>query len=301
MALMQLSTGLKRMFSSFSDNGLQGIGRHGRLMLCFTRQGDKTMLSDSFSTIPMCAFQPFYLDDSGCAYSYIVNPTSGLVGGDRIEIKITIENSAHAFITTPSAAKVYRSCGSFSEQDIEISLKKNGILEYLPVYAIPFAGSLYSQKTKVYMEESSTAFILDSFTTGRSARGEHLSFKEYRGRTEIIYCDEPVVTERISLRPDTEDYNALGFLESYTVSAVLYLIFDDLSLQGQLIDDIKGMLDKADDIIGGVSALPSKGILVRFLSKGIIPLTRAAYSIFPIFRKRISGLDTPFSLSRFII
>lgn len=298
---MQLSTGLKRMSSSFNDNDLQGIGRHGKLRLCFTRQGGKTMLSDSFSTIPMCAFQPFYLDDSGCAYSYIVNPTSGLVGGDKIEIKITIEDNAHGFITTPSATKVYKSSGSQSEQDIDIFVKKDGILEYLPGYVIPFADSLYSQKIKVYMEKSSTAFILDSFATGRSARGEHLSFKEYRSRTEIIYCDEPVVTERISLRPDKEDYNALGFLETFTASAVLYLIFDDLSVQGRLIADIKALLNESDDIIGGVSALPSKGIIVRFLSKGIIPLTRTVYSIFPIFRKKILGIDAPCSLNRFII
>lgn len=301
MALMQLLTGLRMMSSSFNDNDLQGIGRHGKLGLCFTRKCCKTILSDSFSTIPMCAFQPFYLDDSGCAYSYIVNPTSGLVGGDKIEIKITIEDNAHAFITTPSATKVYKSSGSSSEQDIEISVKKGGILEYLPGYVIPFADSLYSQKTKVYMEKSSTAFIIDSFATGRSARGEHLSFKEYRSRTEIIYCDEPVVTERIYLSPDAEDYNSLGFLESYTASAVLYLIFDDLSLQGRLIADIKALLNESDDIIGGVSALPSKGIIVRFLSKGIIPLTKAVYSIFPIFRKKILGIDAPSSLNRFII
>lgn len=301
MALMQLSTGLKKISYSLNDNELQGIGRHGRLRLCFTRQGDKTILSDSFSTIPMCAFQPFYLDDSGCAYSYIVNPTSGLVGGDKIEIKITIENNAHAFITTPSAAKVYKSSGSPSEQDIDIFVKKDGILEYLPGYVIPFADSLYSQKTKIYMGKSSTAFILDSFTTGRSARGEHLDFKEYRSRTEIIYCNEPVVTERIYLRPDTEDYNSLGFLESYTASAVLYLIFDDLSLQGRLIADIKDLLNEADDIIGGVSSLPSKGIIVRFLSNGVISLTRAVYSIFPIFRKKILGIDAPSSLNRIII
>ncbi|MBI5042322.1 MAG: urease accessory protein UreD, partial [Nitrospirae bacterium] len=148
---------------------------------------------------------------------------------------------------------------------------------------------------------SSTAFILDSFTTGRNARGEHLSFKEYRSRTEIIYCDEPVVTERILLRPDIEDYDDLGFFESFTAVAVLYLIFDNLSLQCPLIADIKGLLDEADDIIGGVSALPSNGILVRFLSKSVIPLTKAVYSILPIFRKRVLCLDTPSSLNRFIL
>jgi len=289
---MQLSTGFRERSSLSGQNDLQAIGRHGKLSLKFRKGGDRTVLHDSFSNIPMQAFQPFYLDETGCAYAYIVNPTGGLVGGDRIDTDITINDYAHAFITTPSATKVYRSSGNFSMQNTNIMVKRNGIIEYMPGYVIPFGGSLFSQKTKVFMEEAATAFILDSFTTGRVSSGEHLCFGEYRSTTEIEYCGVPIVTDKILLRPDVIDYNDLGFLESFTVMAVLYIVFDNPPLEKPLMNDIKNLMDGMNDILGGVSALPSRGVAVRLLGTATFPAEKALITLWSAARKRILNLES---------
>jgi urease accessory protein len=273
------------------NGNLQGVGKHGRLNLLFCKEGGKTVLRDSFSAIPLHVFPPFYPDKTGYAHLYIVNPTSGLVGGDRVESDIILEKDAHVFITAPTATKVYRSTGAYSESTTNIILKETAALEYLPRYVIPFAGSMFSQKTTVSMEAGSSLFFLDAFTTGRTARREHLAFKEYRSVTEIVYCDKPVVTDRFVLKPDIENYNALGFLESYTATAALYIIFDNPSLVNSLLSSIGQSLCEAECVAGGVSTLPSNGMGVRLLSNNAFSLEKAVFDIFCIARRVLYGTD----------
>lgn len=275
-----------------TDDDVQGIGRHGRLSLKFRKEGLKTILRDSFSVIPMRVFPPFYPDNSGCAYFYMVNPTSGLVGGDRIESQIVVETNAHVFITAPAATKVYRSTGAYSESVTIIKLEENAVLEYLPRYVIPFAGSMYSQKTRVTMDAGSSLFFLDAFTTGRTARQEHLQFKEYRSETEIVYCGQPVVTDRFVLGPEREDYGTLGFLESYTASAVLYILFENRPLLPPLLSSIEECLHASGDIAGGASALPLNGAVVRLLGNSARSLEKTIFHIFAASRKMLYGMDS---------
>ena len=213
----------------------------------------------------MQAFPPFYPDQTGCAYTYLVNPTGGLVGGDRIEIEIALQEQAHVSATTPSATKIYKSLGSFASQEMRVVVGREGVFEYFPHYVIPFAHSLYYQKAKIQMEENTRALILDFFTTGRLARGEHLQFQEYRSFMEIDYRGELILSDRFSLEPLDMDYSSLGFLESCSAVAVLYTIFDNPPLDSLIIHDLRKAIQGMKNVVGGVSTLPSKGVIVRLL------------------------------------
>jgi len=271
---------------------LDGIGRHGRLRLLFGRGGDRTVLRDSFSVVPMRTFQPFYPDASGAACCYIVNPTSGLVGGDRIESEITLEKDTHVLITSPSATKVYRSTGAYSESITSITLGENAALEYLPRYVIPFAGSMYRQKTTVAMGAGASLILLDAFTTGRTARHEHLGFREYRSATEIAYCGEPAVTDRFVLEPAADDYGALGFLEASTVCAALYILFPDPSRATRLLSLIRECLDASHDLAGGVSTLPLGGVAARILGSTVHSVENTIFRICSASRKLLYDMDS---------
>src|SRR2546422_1747450 len=52
-------------------------------------------------------FRSLALDDRAAVVS-VLNPTGGLVGGDRLAIDVVVGPAAHACLTTPSATKVYR-------------------------------------------------------------------------------------------------------------------------------------------------------------------------------------------------
>ncbi|NOZ67906.1 MAG: hypothetical protein GXP46_01345, partial [Deferribacteres bacterium] len=269
--------------------GLSATGRHGRLRLVFKKQGEKTILHDSFSTMPVQAFQPFRTEGAGCACTYIVNPSGGLAGGDRVDMDITVGDYAHALITAPSANRVYRSTGEFSSQEVRIAAGRGAVIEYMPGYVIPFAGSLFRQRTRICMEEGAAAFVLDFFTPGRVARGEYLLFGEYRSVTEIEYCGELVMSERVVLRPGAARCSGMGFLESSTAMAVIYLVFDNPSVERPLAGALHAMLDGMEGVYGGASTLPSKGVGVRLLGKGVRFVEKAILEVWSAARKSVIG------------
>ena len=275
-------------------------GKHGILSLKFAREKQRTVLLESFSKIPMQAFPPFYPDETGWAYSYLVNPTGGLVGGDRIEIEMALDEQAHVFVSTPSATKVYKTLGDVSSQEIKVIIKRGSVFEYMPAAIIPFAQSAYHQKTTVHMEEGTAALILDFFTTGRLGRGENLQFSEYRSSFEVEYGEDLIVSERMLLKPKDVDYRLLGFLESGCAVAALYFIFDNPDAEKRLVEDLYSVIQGMGEVIAGVSSLPSKGVVVRLLGKATRFIERAVLEIWSIVRKKILATESYSPIHRLV-
>lgn len=306
------------------------IGKDGYLFLQFKKEGDKTVLVDSFSRIPLQVLPPFYLDKNTTAYSYILNPTGGVVGGDNLDIEIWLEPGAHAFLTTPSATKVYRTIGPLAQQRLIFSLKRDSVLEYLPRVTIPFAGSSFYQNALLFMEEGAKAIFLDIFSAGRKARGEHLAFDEYRSIFEAFQVerqsDQPpnhtpglshslmelcnikgsekwarlLMSDRLLLKPRNCNYSGLGFFGSFSTIASMYLIFSDPSIQSNLNLLFQSILEEQKNnhnIIGGVSLLPRRGLFVRILGHETHQLEQLISVLWSVARKEILSIHEP-SLAR---
>ena len=288
------------MCSLSIKDDLSEVGRHGLLHLEFEKRKGRTILSESYSKSPMHVFQPFYPDDTGCAYTHVFNAAGGLVCGDRIEIHITLNENSHVLATTPSATKIYRSSGGSASQETEITVRKGGVFEYLPSYVIPFANSLYRQKTKLTMEEDTTAFLIDFFTTGRLARGEHLQFDQYSSIMEVDHCGEPILFEKATLIPLDTDYGGIGFLESFAAAASVYLIFDNPRIEKNLLNILRAGVGDLSGVLGGVSTLPSKGVIVRLLGNGTRSIERALIEIWSVAREHILGRKSFSQLRRVV-
>ncbi len=288
------------MCSLQPSDGLQGIGKEGILRLEFQKRDRRTLLTESFSRMPLQAFPPFYPDETGCACTYLVNPTGGLVGGDRMEVEIDLRKEAHAFLAVPSATKVYKTPGPFASQEMRVRIGREAVWEYFPSYVIPFGGSRYRQKMRVQMAENSKAIILDFLTAGRVGRGERFQFHEYRSLTEIEYSGELILSERFFLKPPETDYSGLGLLEDYSASAALYAIFDEASLEIPLINDLRGVIHRLENIAGGVSSLPAKGVILRLLGKSVADIEEGLFQVWSLARERILNLKSTAPIARLI-
>src|SRR5262245_25388858 len=104
-------------------------GRDGLLRLSFERSGRGSELASWRWTLPLQALGPLALDDPAVVVS-ILNPTGGLVGGDRLDIDVTAGMGAHACLTTPSATKVYRTLGLPAEQAVRLFLGPASTIEW---------------------------------------------------------------------------------------------------------------------------------------------------------------------------
>ncbi len=267
------------------------------LRLVFRREGERSILAESFSRAPFRSFPPFYAQNPECAYAYVVTSTPGFLGGDRVRVDVTVDSEAHAFITAPAALKILATGTDYAEQTTHLGVGDGAVLEYLPPYVIPFADSRFRQKTTVRMGKGSSCLILDWFSTGRVARGESLLFDEYDNATVILSGEEPVVYDRFVLHPGREEYKALGRLESHTVSACLYLIHGRSDVPKAFVGAVADALsDKI--VLSGVSTIDAGGLVVRVMGPAIPPVQKALVRVIEIVRKTLFAADDEGLLKR---
>ncbi|MEK7350698.1 MAG: urease accessory protein UreD, partial [Nitrospirota bacterium] len=155
---------------------LDTVGRRGTLSYEFEREGSRTVLTRSSCTSPWHHFPPSYLDDSGCAYTWLVNPSGGLVGGDHVSVEAQLHAGTHVLMTSPSANRVYRSLSEPVLQEIRLSVGPDARLEWLPEVTIPFAGSRFRQSIHVDLAPGATVVLWDAMASGRVARQERWAF-----------------------------------------------------------------------------------------------------------------------------
>ena len=117
--------------------------------LHYLREGSKTILASSRSRSPWHLLPPISLDDTGCAYTLLTNPSGGFVGGNHLSIRSTLGLETHVLFSTPSANRVYRSAGETAVQLVELTVGKQGVLEWMPELTITFKGAKLWQQIHV--------------------------------------------------------------------------------------------------------------------------------------------------------
>jgi urease accessory protein len=102
----------------------------------------------------------------------IVTTSGGLVAGDRIDIRVTIEPGAAAHVTASAAEKIYRSTGATTMADQRFAVSDGARLEFLPPETILFDGTRLRRSTAVELGEEARFLGGGIIVFGRRARGE---------------------------------------------------------------------------------------------------------------------------------
>ena len=98
------------------------------LALRFARQGGRTALVANRHRGPARVQRPFYPEGTRCAHAYLLHPSSGYVGGDTQTLDVGCGEGALALLTTPAAAKYYRSSGPCP--DLRVPLAPSSALSF---------------------------------------------------------------------------------------------------------------------------------------------------------------------------
>lgn len=291
------------------------IGRDGRLRLRFERRGERTVLAACRYTLPLQVLAPVALADPAVVVS-VLNPTGGLVGGDRLAMHVEVGAGAHACLTTPSATRVYRTAGEPVVQDVRIDAGPGAVVEWVPEHTIPFPGSRLRQRLDATLGPGARLIVIDAFAAGRIARGEAWQFASLESAVTVRDAGGWRWVDRLALEGGRGDlYRGPGVTDGHDYFATVALVGapapDDAdrsargaSLAGNgpgvlaaLGETITGELGRHAGVVAGAGVLARDGLVVRILAREAPQLLDAVGAAWACARRGLLGLP-PLALRR---
>jgi urease accessory protein len=155
------------------------------LTLGFADDAGTTRLFNNLHYGPLRVQKALYPEDAKVCHAIVVHPPGGVVGGDRLEIDIGVGDQAHAFITTPGAAKWYQANGKVSRQSVHLHVNQGAALEWLPQETIFFDTANVELEQHVELAAGATFIGCEILCMGRRGSGEVFNRGTVRQRSSI--------------------------------------------------------------------------------------------------------------------
>lgn len=262
------------------------VGRDGTLRLVFERREAATVLTACRYTLPLQVLAPVAIADAAAIVS-MLNPTGGVLGGDRLEIDVAIGPGAHACLTTPSATRVYRAAAEPAVQRARLTLGGGAIAEWVPDHTIPSAGAALRQSLEVIAAEGATLIAVDAFAAGRVARGEAWRFAHLDSALTVRDAAGLVLHDRFVLAGG-ERWCGLGLAEDHPYFATVVVVADT-GLE-PFLAALPAALATIHGARAGAAPLPRRGALVRCLAASAPALTDVLDATWTLARRHILRL-----------
>ena len=146
-------------------------GWRGELTIDYWREGDLTLAHDRHSG-PLRVLQRLYPEGPGICHHVLVHPPGGLVGGDTLDVSLTLGAGSHALLTTPGAARFYRSAGPAARQQVSVRLSERARLEWLPMETIAYRGCRAGNALRLELAEGAEMMGWDMLALGLPAAAQ---------------------------------------------------------------------------------------------------------------------------------
>lgn len=160
---------------------LQAARWRARLALAFERRGARSVLASRVHDGPLVVQKALYPEGESICHAIVVHPPAGIAGGDELVVDVCAGESASALVTTPGAAKWYRSAGPWARQRIAIDARSASTMEWLPQETIVYDGALADIGWEARIAEDARLVAWDILCFGRSGSGERFE----RGRCRL--------------------------------------------------------------------------------------------------------------------
>src|SRR5271169_3821146 len=161
-----------------------GEGWQGELALAYERSGNRSVLTRRAHRGPLVVQKALYPEGDAICQSIIVHPPAGIAGGDRLALDVVVGAGAWAQLTTPGAAKWYRSPGPRAQQRLTFSVGAEATLEWLPQETIVFDGAIAALTTRVVLHDDALFLGWEIVCLGRRLAGE--TFRHGCLRQEMV-------------------------------------------------------------------------------------------------------------------
>jgi len=159
------------------------------------RDDGQTFLAQQSFKAPFHLSKPYW--DGHALIVQMVNPTAGILSGDRLSSEITVGSGAAALITSPSATRIFQMNEGEAESRQHFKVETGGWLEFMPEPLVPHRGSRFSQRTEIDLATGGELFFADLLMPGRIARGETWSWEKLCLGLTLHVGGELILRERL--------------------------------------------------------------------------------------------------------
>ena len=165
------------------------------LLLEFQNRDQRTVIAQRQHKGPLVVQKPFYPEGNPC-HIYLLHPPGGLVGGDCLTLNVNLQQGSHTLITTPGAAKFYRSAGPVATQTQNFAVSKDALLEWLPQETIAFNNTNAFIHSTVNLDPGAKFIGWEITCLGRRASGEPFNAGSFTQKLEIYIDKKAALIER---------------------------------------------------------------------------------------------------------
>ncbi|EYC52450.1 urease accessory protein ureD [Hylemonella gracilis str. Niagara R] len=110
---------------------------HAALQLDYTLENGRSVARYRHDG-PLRILQSLYPEGDAVCHNVLVHPPGGLVGGDTLDIQLSVAAGSHGLVTTPGATRFYRSTGDAASQQVHARVEDGARLEWLPLEALAY-------------------------------------------------------------------------------------------------------------------------------------------------------------------
>ena len=254
------------------------------LALDFCFENQKTTLGKKIHDGPLVVQKPLYPEGSGLCHAIIVHPPGGIAGGDELSLSVKTGESAAALLTTPGAAKWYRSSGPWAKQSVAFNV--GGTLEWLPQETIGFDGARAQTAYDVNLVAGARLIGWDIVCLGRTGSGERFARGEFRTSMQVRRDGKLLWLERGRIDGGGRLLDSQAGLAGQPVFGTLFACASDLN-QGLLHETRK---TEPATGRGAVTLLPGI-LLARYLGSSTEAARRYFIALWRILRPALTGRD----------
>ena len=247
---------------------------------------------------PLQIVRPFEMADGGLLL-HMQSVAGGVLGGDRLDLDITLEADARVQLTTTGANRIYRprETDAPAVQSTQIAVGPGALLEYLPDPTIPFAGARYRQKTRITLADSAGVYWWEVLSPGRIAHGERFAYECLDLSATIDHENGTTIArDRAVLEPARRALSSPGRMGPYDYLITFYALrigapaAELLGVESALTE-IALRHSETDEAVWGASALAAHGIVIRGMSRRSPPIHATLIELWREAKRLLHGED----------
>ena len=191
-----------------------------RLEVGFGERAGRTVPVHRRHDGPLAVQRAFHPEGPVC-HLYLLHPPGGLVGGDRLDIRLEAADGTHALLTTPGATKFYRSLGDRAEQVLSIRVAADAALEWFPQETIYFDGCVAGTRARIDLETGARFIGWETTVLGRPASGDAFKRGEVTQRLDLYRDGEPLFLDAVRFTGESELRTGVAGLGGRTTMATM--------------------------------------------------------------------------------